>query len=113
MYSIKLKINRLSLAAEARIIKRECSRLKRRGKHNEIGPLHHHRVGAVRYASRVANLAHAFLVDTSYEATEKAKGNQLPLWIAKDVAAKVSKFGPATDVKQIEAWIEGKVLTPQ
>jgi hypothetical protein len=80
MYSTELKIKRLSLAAEARIIKAEevralggkwvqrddspkLTKIRRRGypKLERFTNLHEHRMNVVRVQARAAHLAHGYL----------------------------------------------------
>jgi hypothetical protein len=72
MYSIFLKIKRLSLADESRRIRREEIKLKARGKASSgiFYDLYHHRTFKIRHSARAAHLAHAFLRGMKYSRVE-------------------------------------------
>ena len=102
---IYLKIKIMSLAAEARIIrKEEC---KRPGPSDARQGLYRHRVIDVRRECRIANLAYGFLAGRSYRALE-AKCYEQPNW--QRVAELIRKFGtPGRPVdairKALKDWI--------
>jgi hypothetical protein len=102
---IYLKIKIMSLAAEARTIRKE--ERKWPGPSDARQGLHRHRVIDVRRECRVANLAYAFLRGRSYRALE-AKCYEEPNW--QRVAELVRKFGqtglPPDDIrKALKDWI--------
>jgi hypothetical protein len=100
-----LKIKIMSLAAEARIIRKE--ERKWPGPSDARQGLHRHRVIDVRRECRVANLAYGFLRGRSYRALE-AKCYEEPNW--QRVAELIRKYGqtglPADDIrKALKDWI--------
>ncbi len=102
---VYLKIKIMSLAAEARIIRKE--ERKTPGPSDARQGLHQHRVIDVRRECRVANLAYGFLRGRSYRALE-AKCNEQPNW--QRVAELIRKFGtPGLPVdairKALKDWI--------
>ena len=70
MYSTELKIKRLSLGLEARLIRQEEKRMKAKRKRDQLDRLHVHRKGIVRPAARAAHLAHAYLMGRPYSTVE-------------------------------------------
>jgi len=102
---VYLKIKIMSLAAEARIIRKE--ERKWPGPSDVRQGLHQHRMIDVRRECRVANLAYGFLRGRSYGALE-AKCYEEPNW--QRVAELVRKFGqpglPVDDIrKALKDWI--------
>ncbi len=83
-----LKIKLLSLAAEARIIRREEQRWP--GKHHVRTGLHEHHVPEVRKEARCALLAYGFLRGRPYRRIEP-KGHRAPGW--KRTQQLVEKYG--------------------
>jgi hypothetical protein len=114
MYSIFLKIKRLSLADESRRIRREEIKLKARGKASSgiFYDLYHHRTFKIRHSARAAHLAHAFLRGMKYSRVEHPNTKEpVPF---DEVAKNVRSFGikSATQnemVKVIEEWVGGEV----
>lgn len=102
--SIFLKIKLKSLAAEARIIRRQ--ELKTRGaRHNDTREaLHLHRIHVVRAAARHTHLAYGFIRGKSYEQLERSCDHP-PSW--KDVAAMIKKYGILKE-KEFEQWQQRK-----
>lgn len=121
MYSTQLKIKRLALAAEARIIRHEEHKAlgwlpilrdadgrptsKRRFRKARFRPklelfnsLHNHRTDKVRKASRVMHLAHGYLMGQVYASIEneqtKLRPNQGEHPLLKDIVDEIRKFGP-------------------
>lgn len=70
MYSVELKIKRLSLGLEARLIRQEEKRMKAKRRLSDLNRLHFHRKGVVRPAARSAHLAHAYLRGRPYATVE-------------------------------------------
>lgn len=89
-YYIKVKIK--SLAAEAKIIRREEQKARAHGNsHLRVG-LADHRRGIVRHEARHAQLAYGFLRGTPYKAMEaKCHGGCAPDF--KKVRASIEKYG--------------------
>lgn len=112
MYSIELKIKRLTLAAEARLIRTEEKRAKAKLKIELLDSLHCHRDGVVRRAARAAHLAHAFLTGRAY-ATVETRTKDRP-WEA-DIAENLRRFGGREFMamekkalnKLVGAWLDG------
>src|SRR5262245_8468381 len=102
---VYLKIKIMSLAAEARIIRKE--ERKWPGPSDARQGLHQHRVIDVRRECRIANLAYGFLAGRSYRALE-AKCYEQPNW--QRVAELIRKFGqselPVDAIrKALKDWI--------
>lgn len=84
MYSTELKIKRLSLVAESRIIQAEERRIMLKaakraadGKKADrlarcVGSIRSHLVNVVRPEARAAHLAHAFLMERPYASVERS-----------------------------------------
>lgn len=99
-----LKVNRLSLAAEARIIRRLANAKSGDLRHS----LKSHRKDVLRPEARAAHLAHAFLTGTVYRRVER-DGSSPPDW--RRVAEKVSRFsdlGGNAARAAVLSWSEGK-----
>ena len=99
--SVFLKIKLKSLAAEARIIRRQ--ERKTGGKHDHIREsLYLHRLHVVRRASRETHLAYGYLRGRPYRAMER---NALrgPDW--KSVASMVKKYGEFKE-EDFKSWQE-------
>jgi hypothetical protein len=110
---IYLKIKIMSLAAEARIIRKE--ERKWPGPSDARQGLHRHRVIDVRRECRIANLAYGFLRGRSYRALE-AKCYEQPNW--QRVAELIRKCGqPGLPVdairKALKDWIAFDVKMEQ
>lgn len=110
MYSTELKIKRVSLAAESRLIRKDEKRAKEAGNRDLNRSLHEHRVNIVRFAARHAELAHGFLRRKPYRVIERESYTSPSV---DEIRKLVMKFGPATDLdpkqmnKAVYAWIEG------
>ena len=84
---VYLKVKLKSLAAEAKIIRKETQRAKLRSiKHG----LYAHRIGVVRPEARYTHLAYGFLRGREYQQIEK-KAHIAPNW--KRVRKMVQKYG--------------------
>jgi hypothetical protein len=110
---IYLKIKIMSLAAEARIIRKE--ERKWPGPSDARQGLHRHRVIDVRRECRIANLAYGFLRGRSYRALE-AKCYEQPNW--QRVAELIRKYGqqglPVDAIrKALKDWIAFDVKMEQ
>lgn len=121
--NVKLKIKSKSLAAEARIIRKE--ELKLRGMARSVDPnggywhpnagdkrssLHLHRTVAVRRTARATHLARAFLMGTPYKDVERSTREELPVAVLLDIAKMVTKYGgmaydPAGDKTRVTEWL--------
>ncbi len=101
-----LKIKIMSLAAEARIIRREEQRWY--GASDLRRGLRNHRVYEVRTEARAALLAYGYLRGRTYAALE-TKPAINPSW--ERVVSLVKKYGsePKVDQKTLEAWAENEV----
>jgi hypothetical protein len=98
-----LKMKIMSLAAEARIIRREEKKWPTTT--NVRWGLYSHRVAVVRPEARVALLAYAYLRGRPYVALERAPLTP-PNW--EKVTAMVARFGPVpkVPVEAITTWSE-------
>lgn len=85
---VYLKIKIMSLAAEARIIRKETKRWP--GESAERLGLYHHRIEDVRSEARSGLLAYGFLRGRPYRKME-ALGSTVPDW--KRVEALITKYG--------------------
>lgn len=123
-HTTKLKVNIKSLAAEAKIIRREESKLKKRLE----GPLdaslrskmcvtlmklREHRKGPLRQETRVSQLAYAFLRGLPYSAVE-AKVRDTEDWnyllLYRKIADKLNRhapYGVKYSKEQIKDWMRG------
>lgn len=102
-----LKIKVVSLAAEAKLIRREESKMKRRRSERArdafIG-LRQHRINVVRPEARAACLAYAFLRGRPYRQVERVSYS-LPDWTK--VAKLVERYGDGDRrdlARSFEAW---------
>lgn len=104
MSQIYLKIKIMSLAAEAKIIRKEEQRWY--GASELRTSLRSHRVHDVRSEARVALLAYGYLRGRAY-ATLESRPLSAPSW--ERVAGLVKKYGSVTKVekKELEAWAQG------
>lgn len=110
MYSVELKIKRLSLAAELRIIRTEIKRQKKYKK-NQSWLLQSHADGVVRPAVRYANLAHTFLRGRPYRTAEN-KCRRMPNIEELAKAIKPFSYGMAPHskdeaLKAVDNWLSG------
>lgn len=104
-----LKIKVKHLAAEARIIRHEELRVKRRRDRDEklLEGLHYHRVTVVRSASRCTHLAYGFLRNVPYRAMENAKRTRSkPAWGV--VEKMVKKYGQGDQRDLMQKFSEWK-----
>jgi hypothetical protein len=101
-----LKIKIKSLAAEARIIRREELRFP--GQHTTRTGLYLHRINAVRTEARAALLAYGFLRGRSYAALE-AKCHIAP--DQERTLRLINKYRdtdqPLLTAEQLAAWLDG------
>jgi hypothetical protein len=103
MMKLFLKIKLKSLAAEARIIRKEEIKLRNRARQRRakgkpvdvaatLDALHEHRIMAVRRESRLTHLAYGFLRGRSYTAMERKATTLKPSdWTR--VKAMIQKYG--------------------
>ncbi|KKL49506.1 hypothetical protein LCGC14_2314820 [marine sediment metagenome] len=107
-----LKINRASLMAEARLIRRLVSarhkKGKREGELKRSGPtrqvLSEHRKGRLRNEARAAHLAHGYLRDVPYASMENPERLKKPvLMVLAAVRAKVARFSRGA-VEGLDIW---------
>ena len=78
----KLRVNIKSLASEARYIRKESNRVKRKsgGNDPDFRSLDSHRRWNVRNESRAAQLLYAFLRRVPYRHVETAPDHSTPAW---------------------------------
>lgn len=95
-----LRVKIKSLAEEARIIRHEADRYKRRNDPTRLG-LHDHRRGVVRPEARNALLAYGYLRGRLYAQIE-ASTHEAPNW--PRVARLIEKYGPAGALVNFAAW---------
>ena len=99
---VYLKMKIMSLAAEARIIRREEKRWP--GPSSARFGLREHRINDVRKEARAALLAYGFLRGRALREIERTH-ERSPDW--QRVAELVKKYGsPAQAKEQLPAWIE-------
>lgn len=110
--SIELKIKAMSLAEEARIIRREECIAKDRGERGLYERLNWHRRYPVRREARHTHLARAYLKGVPYRAVER-KAHEAPS--IRKIADMVRRYGSqkldvaqaAEEIpKQIKAWLK-------
>jgi len=113
-YSVELKIKRLSLGAELRILRNEIRRSGRKGYANQVISMQCHRDQIVRRAARAAHLAHAFLVGRPYSSVERQGSRKLGAAEIKDIDSNVRRFGRPEHANmpkdEISIWIEGRAV---
>lgn len=114
--NIELRIKIKSLAAESKIIRAEELKLKKLGQGNswQRESIYRHRIGTVRYHSRMALLTYQYLRGIPYAACEKPRAeNALSKSDIKEITAQAKRFGDTSMAKltpkDIEKWIEGQV----
>ena len=117
-----LKIKIMSLAAEARIIRREEHKWPTVGPSGVLSTrdgLRLHRVGPVRDAARHAQLAYAFLRGRPYASVEAPNSEPFSFF---QVAGNVARFDenwsryrrdPKLAVADVEAWFAASQATPE
>jgi len=106
-----LKIKIMSLAAEARIIRREESKARAAWRHNrsntaaeqDFWGLRSHRTWNVRNEARVALLAYGYLRGRTYRQLEFNPGSE-PDWAR--VVQLAARYGKPTTRDDIKAWAE-------
>jgi|GEM_PF-5312666 len=106
---VYLKIKIMSLAAEARIIRKETKRWP--GDSPERLGLYTHRIHDVRSEARSACLAYGFLRGRTYDQME-GRGSRRPDW--KRVEALVSKYGDGDlrdRMQRFSEWKDGTIAT--
>lgn len=99
---VKLKIKLKSLAAEARIIRKE--ELKNKGKWAwQAESFHGHRVGYLRPITRATHIAYGVLRGLGYHQIEPTSKSQ-PDW--DKVRKMISKYSDYSDLKDNQAKLE-------
>lgn len=105
MSRVYLKIKVMSLAAEARIIRREEKKWPGQGEKTGAirHGLHHHRVWDVRQEARAALVAYGFVRGRTYAAVEGG-AKEPPSW--GRVLTLVNRYGdnPKVTREELEAW---------
>lgn len=95
-----LRVNVKSLAAEAKIIRKEI----RRARSPEVkNGLHSHRMTRLKPESRMAHLALAYVRGVPYKSVET---NALTQPLATDLKKKLSRFAYIPDIKILEKWLK-------
>ena len=103
--TIQLKVKIKTLAAEARIIKQEEQRAKKRRKTELLQSLTEHRKGVVRQEARLSLLAYGFLRGRSLQQIESS---QRPVdWQKVQVMAQ--RYGNSFNRAEFESWTKGLV----
>lgn len=110
MYSVELKIKRVSLADEARRIRKEEHRMKLEGKTDKLNSLHSHRLHTVRVAARSAHLAHTYLRMRRY-ATVESLANTRTAPPLEGIVKNLQTFGQFDHDKKeltklVMAWVD-------
>lgn len=101
-----LKVKIKTLAAEARIIRKEELAAKQARHYDKLQSLHCHRVGDVRRASRHSHLAYGFLRQVPYLKMEQSCRSQ-PHWeTVRKEAARFSEGSPDQIDERWKAWTE-------
>ena len=100
---VYLKIKIMSLAAEARIIRRETKRYP--GEHPARIGLYFHRIHDVRMESRSACLAYGFLKGRSYKQIEQSSYTK-PDW--KRIEELIKKYGDGDPRDRMQKFSEWK-----
>lgn len=134
MKNTHFRVKRMTLAAEARIIKAaeaRALRIARNLKRSNAKPavadrnyglhlsLRHHRIHVVRPASRAMHLAHAYLKGIAYSRVENPLKlrEPVPEAIISAAAENVRKFGSLVfsevKSKQIRSWMDGGLTVAQ
>ena len=108
---VYLKIKIMSLAAEARIIRREARTWP--GQSPQRVGLHEHRVNVVRRECRAASLAYAFLRGRAYRSLE-ARCHEAPDWYkVQKFAERYGEGDKRVIAERARAWIDAaKAGTP-
>lgn len=117
--SIKLKIKANTLAAEARIIRKNEKRLR---KFNQLHmaqkrnyhwadsareSLYRHRIDVVRPEARATHLARAYLKGSAYRSVEQSTRQPVADALIDKINAMVRKYGPGDcGPEDIQKWIE-------
>jgi hypothetical protein len=123
--AIHLKVKVKTLAAEARIIRKEERKALKAGRYWKYADaprdphksgramqdayrtyesLHEHRTGIVRSAARINNLAYGFLIGLSYEEMERYAKTE-PHW--NGIEKLVKRFGSKEDQERWNSWLAG------
>lgn len=104
---VELKIKIISLADEARTIRKEQNKIPKGRRQGQFQSLHHHRTMVVRPESRAAHLAYGYLRGVQYRQME-AKCWVKPDW--DKVLRIAKKFAPESHplitADSIKAWAE-------
>lgn len=102
--SIELKIKAVSLADEARTIRREEKAAKARRDTQTVNKLHMHRVGIVREEARATHLARAYLAGRAYREIEATTRCPLPAFIIKKVVKMLERYGGLSE-PDLSEWL--------
>lgn len=94
----KARVNRASLQAESRIIRRE----EQRAGAAYRTELRFHRTGQLRYEARIAALAYGYLRGRKYLQMER-KTKEKPK--ASEIVAKLSRWDYRADAVAVSAWL--------
>ena len=107
--SIELKIKAISLADEARTIRRFERAQRRLGNLEKYVSLRSHRINEVRQEARATHLARAYIAGKTYKSVEQKvkKGKELSSHDHTRIKNMVWKYGGyAPDLKdKIKAWL--------
>lgn len=133
---VELKIKRMTLTAESRLIRAEEQRWLRRGRqaknynydpepaYGQYNRLRSHRALVVREYARVLHLAHAYLKGRPYNQVEShatytrlLERAQFMLVLAENIAKEVARFGSGANMvvkhEHIKTWMEGGATAQQ
>lgn len=98
----ELKVKVMSLAAEARIIRREEKKWP--GYHPKRFSLYHHRVCPVRREARASQLAYGFLRGRRYEQLERPDSTPADWGRVRDIAAKFGDMDRRDAAQKLAEW---------
>ena len=102
-----LKVKKETLAAEARIIRRQEKRFKKRwgGEHKGFQSMYRHRIDVVRPASRAHCLAYGFLRDREYSVMEVLSYTN-PDWVeVEKIAVRFSTADERETKQRFAEWL--------
>ena len=105
--AVKLKIKAMSLAEEARIIRK-----LEKGCENKHGfnSIYDHRINDVRNEARATNIARAFLSGKQYKDIENSRKPEREFTFGKVLARAtkiIKKYGDSNQDQDFHRWIEG------
>ena len=110
--TVELKIKAKSLAAEAKIIRLEELKLRKKGRGPETTSLHLHRTIDVRQTARATHLVRACLRGVPYRALEHTTRQKMPDTVKLQAIAMLTKYGEPTnkeDAKQrFDLWLDAE-----